>query len=135
MGLFDKFKKTNACINNVLFTCRHIIEDENNATYFSHKLNGDYECFCSQCEKKLDLKSVMVIGLEEILNENNKDFFKLKEGNYIYFKDDNWYEKEFEKNDEYTTWLFEIEDKIINENIRRNKKLRSDLSGIIINRK
>ena len=33
----------------------------------------------------------------KILNENNKDFFKFKEGNYIYLKDDNWYEKEFEK--------------------------------------
>lgn len=71
----------------------------------------------------------------KILNENNKDFLKFKEENYIYLKDDNWYEKELEKNDEYTTWLFEIEDKIINENIRRNKKLRSDLSGIIINKK
>ena len=78
---------------------------------------------------------IMINGQMKILNKNNKEFFKLKEGNYIYFKDDNWYEKEFEKNDEYTTWLFEIEDKIINENIRRNKKLRNDLSGIIINRK
>lgn len=135
MGLFNKFKKTNDCFSNVLFTCRHIVEGGNKATYISHKLNGDYECFCSQCEKKLDLNSVMVVGLEEILNKNNKEFFKLKEGNYIYLKDDNWYEKELEKNDEYTTWLFEIEDKIINENIRRNKKLRSDLSGIIINKK
>ena len=78
---------------------------------------------------------IMINGQMKILNKNNKEFFKLKEGNYIYLKDDNWYEKELEKNDEYTTWLFEIEDKIINENIRRNKKLRNDLSGIIINRK
>lgn len=135
MVLLDKFKKANACFNNVLFTCRHIVEDGSEATYISHKLNGDYECFCSQCEKKLDLNSVMVIGLEEILNENNKELFKVKEGSYIYLKDDKWYEKELEKNDEYTTWLSDIEDKIIKENIRRNKNLRSDLSGIIINRK
>lgn len=77
----------------------------------------------------------MINGQMKILNENNKDFFKFKEGNYIYLKDDNWYEKEFEKNDEYIAWIFDIEEKIITENIRRNKKLRSDLSGIIINKK
>lgn len=77
----------------------------------------------------------MINGQMKILNENNKDFLKFKDGNYIYLKDDNWYEKEFEKNDEYIAWLFDIEEKIITENIRRNKKLRSDLSGIIINKK
>ncbi len=51
MGLFDKSKKNNACFNNVLFTCTHIVEGENEATYIFHKLNGDYECFCQQCEK------------------------------------------------------------------------------------
>lgn len=63
----------------------------------------------------------MINGQMKILNENNKDFLKFKEENYIYFKDDNWYEKEFEKNDEYIAWLFDIEEKIITENIRRNK--------------
>ena len=76
----------------------------------------------------------MVIGLEEILTENNKELLTIEKGKYIYLKDGKWYEKDFDKNDEYFVWLFDIEEKIVNENIRRNKGLRSDLSGIKINR-
>ena len=110
------------------------MEEGKEVTYISHKENGDYECFCSNCEQELDLNSVMVIGLEEILTENNKELLNIEKGKYNYLKDGNWYQKEFDKNDDYFSWLFDIEDKIINENIRRNKELRSDLSGIKINR-
>lgn len=134
MGLFNMFKKSNDSFNNVLFTCRHFMDEGQDVTYISHKENGDYECFCSDCEQELDLNSVMVIGLEEILTENNKEILNIKKGKYIYLEDGNWYEKGFDKNDEYFVWLFDIEDKIVNENIRRNKELRSDLSGIKINR-
>lgn len=133
MGLFN-FKKDEKSFNGVVFTCRHFMEEGKEVTYTSHKENGDYECFCSNCEQELDLNSVMVIGLEEILTEKNKELLNIEKGKYNYLKDGNWYEKEFDKNDEYFSWLFEIEDKIINENIRRNKELRSDLSGIKINR-
>jgi hypothetical protein len=64
----------------------------------------------------------------------SKILLDIEKGKYNYLKDGNWYEKEFDKNDEYFNWLFAIEDKIINENIRRNKELRSDFSGIKINR-
>ena len=52
----------------------------------------------------------------------------------MYLQDGYWYEKDIDKNDEYFAWLFDIEEKIVNENIRRNKELRSDLSGVKINR-
>mgnify|MGYP004535937721 FL=1 len=133
MGLFNK-KKEETTLNGVVFTCRHFIDEGKDITYVSHKENGDYECFCSKCELELDLNSVMVIGLEEILSKNNQEFFDLEKGKYLYSKGKNWYEKQFDKNDEYFAWLFDIEDKIINENIRRNKDLRSDLSGIKIRR-
>lgn len=134
MGLFDMFKKEEKKLSAVVFTCRHFMEEGKEVTYISHKNNGDYECFCSDCEQELDLNSVMVIGLEEILTENNKELLNIEKGKYIYLKDGNWYQKDFEKNDEYFAWLSDIENKIINENIRRNKELRSDLSGIKINR-
>ena len=95
------------------------MDEGKNVTYISHKENGDYECFCSNCEQELDLNSVMVIGLEEIVTENNKDLFNIEKGKYNYFQDGNWYEKDLDKKD---------------ENIRRNKELRSDLSGIKIER-
>ncbi len=133
MGLFN-FKKDDKSFNSIVFTCRHFMEEGKEVTYISHKENGDYECFCSNCEQELDLNSVMVIGLEEILTENNKELLNIEKGKYNYLKDGNWYQKEFDKNDDYFSWLFDIEDKIINENIRRNKELRSDLSGIKINR-
>ena len=133
MGLFNK-KKEETTLNGVVFTCRHFIDEGKDITYVSHKENGDYECFCSKCELELDLNSVMVIGLEEILSKNNQEFFDLEKGKYLYSKGKNWYEKQFDKNDEYFAWLFDIADKIINENIRRNKDLRSDLSGIKIRR-
>ncbi len=134
LGLFN-YRNDEKRFNGVVFTCRHFIEEGKEVTYISHKENGDYECFCSNCEQELDLSSVMVIGLEEILTtENNKELLNIEKGKYNYLEDGNWYEKEFDKNDEYFAWLFDIEDKIINENIRRNKELRSDLSGIKINR-
>ena len=133
MGLFN-FKKEQKTFNGVVFTCRHFMNGEQ-VTYISHKENGDYECFCSNCSQNLDLNSVMVVGLEEIVNnENNKSMFNIGKGKYIYYQDGNWYENTLDKNNEYSTWLFDIEDKIIDENIRRNKELRSDLSGIKINR-
>lgn len=131
MGIFN-LKKDKKIFNGVVFTCRHFIDGGKTVAYISHKENGDYECFCSNCEQKLDLNSIMVIGLDEILTENNKKLFDIEKGKYIYLRDKNWYEKEFNKNDEY--WLFDVEDKIIAENIRRNKELRSDLSGIKIKR-
>ena len=134
MGLFN-FKKDNKVFNGAVFTCRHFMGGESNVTYISHKENGDYECFCSNCEQQLDLNSVMVVGYEEIAtNENNKNLLDIDKGKYCYLKDENWYEIDIDKNSEYETWLSDIENKIINENIRRNKELRSDLSGIKINR-
>ena len=133
MGLFN-FKKDERVYNGVVFTCRHFMSGESKVTYISHKENGDYECFCSNCDKQLDLNSVMVIGLDELLNDNNRDLLNVEKGKYIYLQDGNWYEKEIDKNDEYTSWLFNIEEQIIAENTRRNKELRSDLSGIKINR-
>ncbi len=65
---------------------------------------------------------------------NNKVLFNIEKGKYTYLKGDNWYEKEIDKNDEYNIWLFDIEDKIIDENIRINKELRSDITGIRIKR-
>lgn len=133
MGLFN-FKKDEKVYNGVVFTCRHFINGENNVTYISHKENGDYECFCSNCDQQLDLSSVMVIGYDELVTENNKDLLNVEKGKYIYLQDGNWYEKEINSDDEYTKWLFNIEDQIIVENIKRNKELRSDLSGVKINR-
>ena len=54
----------------------------------------------------------MIIGLDEILTENNKSLFNIEKGKYIYLQDENWYEKEFDTNDEYFVWLFDIENKI-----------------------
>ena len=133
MGLFN-FKNDKKMFNGVVFSCRHFMDKGERVTYISHKENGDYECFCSNCEQKLDLNSVMIIGLDEILTENNKSLFNIEKGKYIYLQDENWYEKEFDTNDEYFVWLFDIENKIINENVKRNKELRSDLSGIKIKR-
>lgn len=133
MGLFN-FRKDEKIFSGVVFTCRHFVEEAKEVTYISHKENGDYECFCSNCEHELDLNSVMVVGLEEILSESNKELLNVEKGKYNYLNDGKWYEKDFDKDDEYFAWLFDIEDKIINENIRRNKELRSDLSGIKINR-
>lgn len=133
-GAVLKSEKEQKILNGVVFTCRHFMDEGKNVTYIYHKENGDYECFCSNCEQELDLNSVMVIGLEEIVTENNKDLFNIEKGKYNYFQDGNWYEKDLDKKDEYFAWLFEMEDKIINENIRRNKELRSDLSGIKIER-
>lgn len=130
MGLFN-FKNEKR-FNGVVFTCRHFMSEGKAVTYISHKDNGDFECFCSNCEQELDLNSVMVIGFEEILNKNNANLLNIEKGKYIYLKDGNWYEKDLDKNDKYFAWLFDIENKIINENIRRNKELRSDLSGIKI---
>ena len=77
----------------------------------------------------------MVVGFEEIAtNENNKNLLNIEKGKYCYLKDANWYELDIDKSNEYVIWLSDIEDKIIDENIRRNKELRSDLSGIKINR-
>lgn len=135
MGLFNfKKEKKIFMFNGVIFTCRHFIEEGKTVTYISHKENGDYECFCQDCAQDLDLGSVMVIGLEELLNENNKVLFNIEKGKYTYLKGINWYEKEIDKSDEYNIWLFDIEEKIINENIRINEELRSDLSGIRIKR-
>lgn len=132
MGLFN-FKKGKKILNGVVFTCRHFINGEKEVAYISHKENGDFECFCSDCAQKLDLNSVMVIGLEEIMTtENNKTLLNIDKGRYSYLNDNNWYEKNFDGVNEYFDWLFDIEEKIINENIRRNKELRSDLSGIKI---
>ena len=133
MGLFG-FKKDEKVLNGVVFTCRHFMDKGKNVSYISHKENGDYECFCANCEQELDLDSVMIIGLEEILTDNNKELFDIEKGKYNYLKDGNWYEKDFDINDEYLVWLFDIEDKIVNENIRRNKQLRSDFSVIKIKR-
>ena len=133
MGLFG-FKKEQQVFNGVVFTCRHFIDGGQTVTYISHKENGDYECFCANCEKELDLSYVMVLGLDELLTENNKNLFNVEKGKYMYLQDGNWYEKDIDKNDEYFAWLFDIEEKIVNENIRRNKELRSDLSGVKINR-
>ena len=110
------------------------MEGSRDVTYISHKLNGDYECFCDICSKGLDLNSVMVISLDELLNDNNRSLFNIELGKYIYLQDNNWYSLMIDYNNEYNRWLFDIEEKIINENIRRNKELRSDLSGIKINR-
>ena len=134
MGLFN-FKKDSKVFNGAVFICRHFMNGECDVTYISHKENGDYECFCSNCEQNLDLNSVMVVGFEEIAtNENNKSLLNIEKGKYCYLKDENWYELDIDKSNEYVIWLSDIEDKIIAENIRRNKELRSDLSGIKINR-
>ena len=53
MGLFN-FKKNEKSFNGVVFTCKHFINQGKDLTYVSHKENGDYECFCSNCEQKLD---------------------------------------------------------------------------------
>ena len=81
MGLFN-FKNDQKMFNGVVFTCRHIMDKGERITYISHKENGDYECFCSNCEQKLDLNSVMIIGLDEILTENNKSLFNIEKGKY-----------------------------------------------------
>ena len=85
MSLFN-FKKDEKSFNRVVFTCRHFMEEGKEVTYISHKENGDYECFCSSCEQELDLNSVMVIGLEEILTENNKELLNIEKGKYNYLK-------------------------------------------------
>ena len=134
MGLFNH-KKHGTVFKGVIFTCRHFINGESDVTYISHKENGDFECFCSSCDQRLDLKSVMVVGFLEIAtNENNRDLLNIEKGKCCYLKDNNWYELDIDKNNKYEIWLSDIEEKIINENIRRNKELRSDLSGIRINR-
>lgn len=133
MGLFN-FKGNEKTLNGVVFTCKHFLNEGEKVTYISHKENGDFECFCSNCERELDLSSVMVVGLEEIMSENNKGLLDIEKGKYRYLKDRDWYEKDLDKSDEYFAWLFDIEDKIVDENIRRNKELRSDLSGIKIKR-
>ena len=72
--------------------------------------------------------------LRRNINWKNKELLNNEKGKYNHLKYGSWYKKAFDENNEYFVWLFDIEEKIVNENVRRNKELRSDLSGIKINR-
>ena len=85
MRLFN-FKNDKKMFNGVVFTCRHFMDKGERVTYISHKENGDYECFCSNCEQKLDLNSVMIIGLDEILTENNNSSLTQPVQNPLYVR-------------------------------------------------
>lgn len=130
MGLFNKFKKNERTFSAVVFTCSHCMNGEK-ISYVSHKNNNDYELLCSDCANKLDLNAIRVAGLEEISSSIAMDFLNIKKGYYIKEDSGNWYEYKIENTD-YNNWVSQIQDKIIKENIKRNKQLRSDLSGIKI---
>lgn len=48
-------------------------------------------------------------------------------------KNGDWYENDITL-DEYTKWVNNIEEQIVSENIKRNKELRCDFTGMIIKR-
>lgn len=128
MGLFDKFKKETAFKVGLAFLCIHGKVD-----YICHKNNGDYEVFCENCYKKLDLNSIRVTSQDYIREHLDSNLLNVEKGKYIINENGDWYENDITL-DEYTKWVNNIEEQIVNENIKRNKELRCDFTGIIIKR-
>lgn len=69
-------------------------------TYISHKQNGDYELFCSECANELDLNYATIVGLDEVSNKD-RDISVIEKGKCRFFKDGNWYEAYINKNSQY----------------------------------
>lgn len=139
MGLFIKRKLENPFkdeLNTVVFSCRHVMYKKENIKFISHDSNGDWDFFCKDCGNKLDLDNVMIVSLTDVLKiyPDIGFFSNLENNNYLILTNEEWV-KYKTINDDYNKWLIEIKDAIVNENIKRNRVLRSDFSGIKIQRK
>lgn len=135
MRIFDKFKKEDKFPfidgkDKVTFTCRHIMSKQKCIDYVSHDLNGDWTFLCSECRKKLDLNSAMVVALVDLYKIEDISKYNNLQNNYQCEYDN----ISLKSNDEYEEWLTNIKEKIIETNISRNSQLRSDFSGIKIKR-
>ena len=136
MGLFDKNKKQdnfpyNDGKDKAAFTCRHIMNKQVNIEYVSHDGNGDWTFLCNSCSKKLDLNSAMIVALCDLYKVADISQYCTLEKN-MQSENGNITPK---NTDEYEEWLSQIKDKIAETNTSRNGQLRSDFSGIKINRK
>lgn len=128
MGLFDKLKEnkrmkeqkelTKNKYNVVAFMCQHLRDKNIRLCYASIDSRGIYRVTCNQCGKKLNYSNVVCVSLVDILDLHLEEMQNVK--NIIDNRND-W---------ELTE---EMEDNIINENIRRNNNLRSDITGRKIN--
>lgn len=135
MGLFDKLKKENTFPysdgkDKATYTCRHIINRQSPIEYVSHDANGDWTFLCKSCSEDLDLNSAMIVSLADLYKIADISEYCTLERN-IQWENGNITEK---NNDEYEQWLTNIKDKIAETNIARNGQLRSDYSGIKLNR-
>lgn len=135
MGLFDRIKKQDNFPyidgkDKATYTCRHIMDHQENIEYVSHDKNGDWTFLCKNCSKKIDLNSAMIVALCDLYKVADISQYCTLERN-MQNKNGNITAK---NTDEYETWLTAIKDKIAETNISRNKQLRSDFSGIKIYR-
>ena len=135
MGLFNKLKKEDNFQfsdgkDKATFTCRHIMNKQSPIEYVSHDANGDWTFFCKSCSEELDLNSAMIVALCDLYKIADISKYNSLERN-TQNEDGNI---SIKKDDEYEQWLTEIKDKIAETNIARNGQLRSDFSGIKLNR-
>ena len=135
MGLFDKFKKEDSFPfmdgkNKAAFTCRHVMNKQNSIEYVSHDKNGDWTFLCKNCSEELDLYSAMIVALCDLYKVADISEYSTLDKN-IQCKSGKTTVK---NDDEYEQWLTEIKDKIAETNMARNGQLRSDFSGIKLER-
>ena len=143
MGLFDIFKKkqTKEEVSNIaakaVFTCRHVMDGESPILYMACDADGDLQFFCANCGESLDLNQVMVVAVSDVYKryETDVSFAQGLQMGQFAVRDENgdWQINDIESN-EYTEWFHKVKNAIEQENIRRNKALRSDYSGIKIYR-
>lgn len=135
MGLFNKFKKEDNFQysderDKATFTCRHIMNKQSPIGYVSHDANGDWTFLCKNCSEELDLNSAMIVALCDLYKIVDISEYSTLEKN-TQSEDGNISTK---NDDEYEQWFTGIKNKITETNIARNGQLRSDFSGIKLNR-
>lgn len=133
MGLFGKFKKEDDFPyidgkDKAVYTCKHIMNKQNDIEYVSHDENGDWTFWCQNCSEELDLNSVMIVALCDLYKITDISKYCTLEKN-MESRNSSIMVKE---NNEYEQWLIDIKGKIAETNINRNGHLRSDFSGIKI---
>lgn len=136
MGIFNKLKKEDNFPyidgkDKATYTCRHIMDMQENIEYVSHDENGDWTFLCKNCSEKLDLNSAMIVALYDLYKVADISNYCTLEKNMQNINGN----ITAKNTDEYETWLTQIKDKIAETNISRNGQLRSDFSGIKIYRK
>lgn len=135
MGIFSHFKKESSFPfetgkQRAAFTCRHVMNKQSNIAYLSHDENGDWTFLCQECSKELDLNSAMIVALCDVYKVADITKYATLENN-MQIENENITQKEI---NEYEKWLTDIKNKIAETNIIRNGQLRSDFSGIKLDR-